>query len=126
MRHLISFKPQFAEMIEAGTKRQTIRKARKRPIQPGDTLILCTGLRTKDYRKIGEAVCTQVDSIRIRHLTGVIWINGHSLRHIDMDRLARADGFLGVNEFEGFFKGQYGEGDFEGVLIHWDKLEVKP
>lgn len=53
---LINFKQQFAEMVESGEKRQTIRRERKghRQIGKGDHLKLYTGLRTKQCRLLGE------------------------------------------------------------------------
>ena len=57
---LIGFKKEFADLVESGAKRQTIRAPRKRPIKVGDTLYLYTGLRTKQCRKLGEGRCYQV------------------------------------------------------------------
>ena len=42
----------FVGKIEDGTKRQTIRLARKRPVKVGDYLYFFTGMRTKKCRKL--------------------------------------------------------------------------
>lgn len=65
---LLNFQKQFADLIEAGTKRQTIRAARKYPIKVGDKLYLYTGLRTKYCRKLK----TKFDKIDEKGKTFVI------------------------------------------------------
>lgn len=49
---IINFKPEFAELVASGKKRQTIRAIRKRPFKAGDKLYLYTGLRTKEARNL--------------------------------------------------------------------------
>lgn len=49
----------FKEKILDGTKTQTIRKLRKRPIKEGDKLYLYWYLRQKDCEKLGESICTE-------------------------------------------------------------------
>ena len=63
----LNFKKQFADKVERGEKRQTIRALRAdgRNPQPGQTLFLYTGMRTKSCRKLGEAVCSSVEQIDI-------------------------------------------------------------
>ncbi len=61
----INFKPEFAEAVKNGTKRQTIRQVRKNPIKPGDMLTMFTGQRTKDCRKLCMHKCKSVEEIEI-------------------------------------------------------------
>jgi len=60
-----NFKSQFAQPIESGRKRQTIRPRRKRPTRPGDKLYLYMGMRTKACRKLAEVICTRVTPVDI-------------------------------------------------------------
>lgn len=112
----LNFKKQFAPMVEAKVKRQTIRPSRKNPFRQGDSLYLYTGMRTKQCRKLGEATCTEVREVRMTEsgmkLDGVAM----SARHID--EFARDDGFHGVEDFREFFRSQYGF-PFHGQLIKW-------
>ena len=48
----LNFKKQFAEKVETGEKRQTVRAKRKRAFVVGDKLYLYTGMRTKYCRKL--------------------------------------------------------------------------
>ncbi|MDP2645459.1 MAG: hypothetical protein Q8P24_11000 [Desulfobacterales bacterium] len=122
---LLGFKKQFAPMVEAGTKRQTIRAKRRdgRNPHPGDTLYLYTGLRTKQSRKIGEVICISVEEIVITNaginLSGV-WLNNQQMMSI-----VRADGFTSWVDFRAFFEKTHhfmaiGDIDgFWGLLIKW-------
>lgn len=122
-RHLISFKPQFPALVESGQKRQTIRAPRKRQIKVGDTLILATGVRTKHYRRLGEATC--VDSFPIRiHECGVKFPDRPHWEAWDswaVSQLARMDGFRYIADFRAFFETQYGF-PFDGVVIRWGEV----
>lgn len=53
---MFNFKKQFADSVESGEKRQTIRARRKNRPQVGQTAYLYTGARTKACRKLGECV----------------------------------------------------------------------
>lgn len=115
----LNFKSQFADDVESGKKRQTIRPIRKRPIKVGDDLHLYTGMRTKICRKLGMGICGSVMPVRIDAKQKRVVLNGMPLWfHHEIDELARADGFASIGEFFDFFKRQYGE-VFEGVLIKW-------
>jgi hypothetical protein len=61
----LNFKAQFAESVESGSKKQTIRANRKHPIRIGDTLYLFTGMRTRNCRRLGEATAKMVRDITI-------------------------------------------------------------
>lgn len=112
----INFKKQFAELIESGEKRQTIRPLRKRPIKPGETLFLYTGLRTKQSRKLKEVVCKNVSPVIIG--PGWIELNERMLDMKETYEVARRDGFIKLLSFFNFFRKQYGS-PFYGVLIQW-------
>ena len=109
----INFRPEFVDAVENGTKRQTIRRRRKQPIKKGDRLQLYTGMRTKQCRRLATTACVSVQSIVITEA----WVMlGGS--YVDLDKLAKDDGFCNWAEMRDFFSTQYGL-PFVGVLIRW-------
>lgn len=114
-----NFKAQFADDVESGKKRRTIRA--KRRANPGDPLQLYTGMRTKKCRKLRDAVCTAVHEIAVEN--GGDWISVH----LDDERLsaarareiAIADGFETLSAFVDFCAKQYGL-PFHGYITMWD------
>ncbi|NRA88534.1 MAG: hypothetical protein HRU28_14355 [Rhizobiales bacterium] len=122
---VLSFKKEFAPAVENKTKVQTIRKARKRPIKPGEKLQLYTGMRTKQCRKLHNAICTSVASITIKvkfFKTGdcicLIHINGNFLDEEETEQFAKDNGFNDVVSFAEFFETE-DNSIFEGQLIKW-------
>lgn len=115
-----NFKAQFADDVERGIKRQTIRL--KRRCRPGDALQLYTGMRTRNCRKLREAVCRQVDeiSIAVHGQFICVRLNGDLLPSSMANEIASADGFDGVTSFSKFFEREYGGLPFTGWLIRWD------
>lgn len=109
-----NFQGRFAGMVEAGTKRQTIRQSAR--CAPGDALQLYTGQRTKECRKLRDAVCVAVESCIIRERS--IIYAGRRLD--DPDAFARADGFADYAEMYAWFKEQYGSWAFIGKCIRWE------
>ena len=115
----LSFAKRFADDVESGKKRQTIRVERKRPVNPGDPLYLYTGMRTKACRKLGESECDEVHRFR-REGRGKWWLievenrwglmeRGEYLGESDIAMMARLDGFDTTAEFEDWFD-QYPDG----------------
>ena len=119
------FKPQFAELVEAGTKRQTVRPTPKRMPKPSDKISLrCwTG---KPYRSpqrvLREAVIVQVDTVKIG--TGIV-VNGESLNCQQRALFAQADGFECPNRMYEWFEETHGL-PFVGIVIHWQNAQVMP
>lgn len=109
----------LVDKILSGEKKQTIRRERKRPIKPGDALQLYQGLRTKNCKLIGVAVCTQIQKIKIDRFK--VTVNETSLTLNEMDELAKKDGFTCYGNLLNFFSYLHGL-PFEGVIIHWDNL----
>jgi len=112
-----SFKAQFAEMVAAGKKTQTIRQTAR--AKPGDRLQLYTGMRTKKCRKLvdPDPVCTLVDYVGIRpdYLT-----LGNAKKHAgDADDFARRDGFTDYNDMVKWFAETYGSPYFQGYVHVW-------
>lgn len=116
---LIGFKKQFAPMVEARTKRQTIRAKRKdgKNPHPGETLYLYVGLRTAYSRKLGDTVCKSVEEICIDQHG--INIAGQWLLPHEVEALAKADGFDFFSDMLEFFRKTHCELPFYGLLIKW-------
>ena len=116
---LLGFKKQFADLVERGRKRQTIRAKRrdgKNP-HPGEKLFLYTGLRTKSCKKLGEAVCRSVSEISIDPYG--INISGQWLSITERDVVAMDDGFDDFTEMVKFFRKTHEIFPFYGLLIKW-------
>lgn len=118
-----NFKAQFAELVERGEKRQTIRASRRNAM-PGDRAFLYTGMRTKACRLLRVAPLTRVTAVEIgRNGCGEPYVllldpKGHvCLTHSDLERFACADGFASTADFMAFFEGA--GLPFKGYLFEW-------
>jgi hypothetical protein len=118
----LSFKMEFAPLVESGEKRQTIRMRGKRYAEPGDILHLFTGMRTKQCRKLADVKCViavqiYVDTVNewilARHFPSVKYSYGEA------QLVARADGFKDQDSFFAFFRQQYGDGIHAMQLYRW-------
>lgn len=119
-----NFKSQFAEAVESGQKRQTIRANGKRKhAHPGDALQLYTGQRTKACRKLVDTTCVSSEPITIDSkddgygLSIMIGEKGPLDDH-QIDSLAKADGFENEAAMHLFFGATHGL-PFKGTLIRW-------
>lgn len=137
-----SFKKQFIGPILSGLgenpqalwgqyppKRQTIRSiGRKRHARPGETIQLYTAMRTKQCRKLGEALCKSVSDIRIFVHREAIRLPCSQIEGGALDAFARADGFADWPEMKQFWIDEHGElvklGPFVGVLIQWEPVNA--
>jgi len=117
----LNFKAEFADAVESGEKRQTIRAWRKRPFQIGDTLQLYTGQRTKNARLLRVEPCRMAMGVQITFApiwTGKIWLGDWSLEPDAAEAFARNDGFASLAEMAQWFEKTYGL-PFDGQLIMW-------
>ena len=122
----------FIDKILTGKKRQTIRRAgfKWKSVKVGDKLTLYTGLRTKQCRKLGEAVVesitpitidTECDNVAVETPLGDFNLDLPALN----DLVAR-DGFDSNDEFFKFFCINYKVGRFKMFVIRWaDFKEAK-
>ena len=119
-----SFKKQFGPPILAGTKAQTIRADRKRHARPGELVQLFTGMRTRQCRLLGEALCLSVWPIRMALRDDIVFANDGWIRTLDdLDAFARRDGFQDWSQMVAFWADEHpGVDVFEGVLIRWQPL----
>ena len=110
-----NFQKQFVEAVETGAKRQTIR-ARAR-CKPGDRLQLYYGMRTRQCRKIADAICTAVAQVEIDN--GRALIAGQPvLNPWSLGRFAELDGFQGYSDMLAWLEKTHGL-PFCGFLIQW-------
>ncbi len=115
------FKPQFASMVEAGTKLQTVRPTPKRMPKAGDKISLRCW-EGKPYRSkqriLREAIIKRVDLCEITESNVFI-----SWTLMDREPFALKDGFASWQELREWFRSTHGL-PFVGVLISWhnDKL----
>jgi len=117
-----NFKLAFAESVQIGEKAQTIRKRRKRPTQPGDTLYLYAGMRSKRCRMLRQEVCTEVVPIDIEPRRVVV--DGEILDLDGLDGLARADGFDSIEALWAFFDDTYGLPLIDQMcVVRWDPFD---
>lgn len=114
----LNFQKQFTPLVELGSKRQTIRGRRKRPIRVGDTLYLYTGMRTKACRRLGEVVCAKVADVVVEESYLIVGMNCYRSWDYRCDAFARADGFPSFEAMLEWFRRQYGL-PFRGQLIKW-------
>jgi hypothetical protein len=108
----------FRGKILCGSKRQTVRQERKRPIQAGDILHLFYRQRTAECQKLGITKCLSVAQIEIHECC--LYIGG--LAHCTAQRMndfAVADGFENWEQLIEWFKVTEGN-PFKGVLIKWE------
>ncbi len=117
-----NFQPRFADAVERGEKRQTSRREGKRiHAKPGDKVHLFTGMRTKNCRKLGEAVCCHAERIRIEEI-GVFGHSGWLMSPETLASFAKADGFNSWDEMRNWFSDTHGL-PFIGQMIEWEFLQ---
>ena len=122
----LSFKPRFIPAILSGAKRQTIRAiGRRRHAIPGETLQLYTGMRTKQCRLVGTAVCVSAEPIAI-HFAGPAriifgWPKVYRIDGGGLDTFAIADGFTDWPAMLAFWRETHPAcvDSFSGVIIEW-------
>jgi hypothetical protein len=120
-----SFKPRFAQHINAGSKIFTMRNDRPRHARPDEELQLYEGMRTKHCRLIARKTCASVHDVRI--VFGEkpeIYIDGAAVK-IQLNRFARWDGFSNWPSLDLFWRVEHpeifkaSEPAWSGKLIAW-------
>lgn len=125
----LNFKAQFAEDVEFGHKRQTVRAPRKdgrAHCKVGDSLKLYTGMRSKSCRLLGTAKVTRIETIKIEATS--MYRNGRlvpaSIHSRDCEQtdneFAEADGFESFMDMSSWFDKIHGL-PFEGIVIYWNE-----
>lgn len=123
---VILFNHYFAARVADGTKRQTIRRPRKRPIRVGQVLSLRewegAPYRSKQVH-LRYGVCTAVEPVLIDTFWHPAWplrieVGGVRLAPCGVRRFAEADGFDSPEDMEQWWFDVHGL-PFEGELIQW-------
>lgn len=104
----------FVDKVERGEKLQTIRRDFRGNV--GDRIQLYTGQRTKQCRKLGDSICTDIDYCAIRPSYVTF---GDADKHPDADEFARADGFADYKAMVAWFQEKYQSYSFIGKVIKW-------
>lgn len=117
----LNFQKQFAQSVENGEKRQTIRatwKDGRQPAKRGDQLALYTGMRTKGCRKLMDVECVEVSPVFLCRAgqSPAIYVDGKPM--VGPDDFARRDGFESIDAMLTFFEETHGL-PFQGWLIEW-------
>lgn len=113
----LNFSPQFAPLVEAQTKCQTIRRTSRAKI--GDRLQLYTGQRTASCRKLVSPDPICVSEMYIGLTARGITLGNVGLFPRDIDEFARADGFTSYDEMWRWFSDRYETNSFTGRVIRW-------
>lgn len=121
-----NFQLQFVSPILKGLKPHTIRRKRKhRPTVPGDMLMMFINMRTPRCHRFAESRCIRVDPLIIYPWRREVLAADHRgvyswMRPLEIEELAKRDGFVNSDPFFHFFE-RYGEeclDDFENLW--WD------
>lgn len=117
----INFSAQFASAVADGKKRQTIRQSAR--ARPGQSLQLYTGQRTRECRKLADAIC--LDCTYVGLTARGVTLGDASKFPGDVDDFARADGFDDYPAMWKWFSERYKTNSFTGHIIRW-KLVTDP
>ena len=114
-----NFKEKFSADVGSGLKPGTIRQTQR--CKAGDAVQLYTGQRTKNCRKLGDAICTGVAQIRITEECPwtIFHTEGDIKTSINGRRFHELEGFKNEKEFVDFFREHYGL-PFEGYYHQWE------
>lgn len=116
------FKPQFAELVSRGEKRQTVRPTPKRMPQVGDDISL-RAWSGKPYRSkqrlLAEGLITQVVTITITETAVLLRPTQKLTVHVPREKFAADDGFSSWEAMRDWFKEAHGL-PFDGILISWE------
>lgn len=119
----LNFKKQFADDVESGKKRQSIRAKRADGRNPhaGQPAYLFTGMRTKSCRRLRTSTFISVEEIILDWHSG-IFLQGRWLLPAEVLYVAKDDGFPGWPEMKEFFRKEHdlsGDNQFHGLLMKW-------
>lgn len=118
-RFVRMFKPQFAHLVEAGKKCQTVRPKPKRIPERGD-IIDCRAWSGLPYRSpqrrlleafISDVIPITISWSQVRFPTGC-------LSAIDAEKFAYDDGFVTLQAMLAWFEHEHGL-PFVGIVIKW-------
>jgi len=109
----VNFMAQWADRVQAGQKRQTIRARR---IAAGEVVYAYTGMRTKACRKLGA--WRVKESLATTLMQAQAYVDNRLLSEEEREQLAIADGFASYAEMFAFFC-ELKLTFFQGWLMKW-------
>lgn len=119
------FKPQFAPLVESGTKLQTVRPTPRRMPKAGDTISLRVWTE-KPYRSkqrvLMESTISRVSKITITEVGYEHWEEegwGVRMNPDSLHAFAQRDGFADWPALVDWFRQTHGL-PFEGILVRWE------
>jgi uncharacterized protein YqfB (UPF0267 family) len=120
---ILGFKKQFVPKILEGSKKHTIREDATNRWKEGRVIDMATGVRTKQYNKFTEQICTGIQTILIIRVSDelnqtIVNVDGRELSLDEIQKLAWNDGFENLIDFWLWFKD-----GFDGKIIHWTDLK---
>ena len=108
----INYKKEMERALASGVKLHTIRQ---KPIAVGTMMNhIVYPYHKKERRCVLSNFCTATQIISIDPDARVIFIDGKQQSKLDMERLAKNDGFETTDDFWTFFNEPY-----QGMIIHW-------
>ena len=119
---LINFsREDFTDAVADGSKHFTVRQLRKKLIKKGEPLQLYTGLRTKQAKKLRDAICKNVWEIKIENKKSefLFWLDNKQLSSKKVKDISNKIGFESVENWIEYFKEKY-KFPFKGQLIEWN------
>ena len=110
----INYKKELERALASGLKLHTIRQ---KPIAVGTMMNHIVYPYHKERRCVLTNFCKSTQMITIEPSSKTIIIDGKELSKFDMEKLAKNDGFVSIEDFWNFFKKTY-----RGIIIHWSDL----
>ena len=115
-----NFQKRFCGDVAIGKKLNTARRGKQRA-KVGDELQLYYGQRTKQCRKLTNAICVSVQPIRIGMDYGISLDNNAPLDSDEQHLFAEKDGFRDIDDLMKFFfpETRMTDDDFVGYFYTW-------
>lgn len=129
---ILSFKKQFEPLVMAGTKIHTLRADVKDRWDVGRKIHFATGVRTANYSCFKEGVVSGIQYVFMTYYQGRFEVSVGDTNYCDqyldwsdIEKLARNDGFDGVDDFMKWFIPLIESSEdhcFSGKIIHWTEF----
>lgn len=122
-RSVFLFERRFVDPILSGTKTGTIRERRKRPLKPGDWMIMRCW-QGKPYRSTQVSITEDrevlsVSAVELDFAAMIFRVDELTVFRAELPAFARADGFKSLVDFRHYWVHRRGVRYFRGELIRW-------
>lgn len=118
---VIGFKKRFVQPIMNGTKIHTLRLDPHDRWQPGKTMHMATGVRTKQYHNFKTDKCIGYERITMEMFPAfTLYIGNIAFPNYLIEQFAVNDGFESIEDMYRWFYSEYPKERFIYLkLIHW-------